>query len=87
MSKAVFCIVNIPKAERIVYRLKVAGFSNNDISVIMADKGGTRDFAHEHNTKAARGPQRLATSCTRLSAVPWDGWRELAHSPFPALAP
>ena len=55
MSKAVFCIVNIAKAERIVERLKIAGFSNNDISVIMADKSGTRDFAHEHNTKAPEG--------------------------------
>src|SRR6187399_3307084 len=55
MSKAVFCIVNVAKAERIVDRLKVAGFSNNDISVIMADKTGTRDFAHEHNTKAPEG--------------------------------
>jgi hypothetical protein len=55
MSKAVFCIVNVSKAERIVDRLKVAGFSNNDISVIMADKSGTRDFAHEHNTKAPEG--------------------------------
>lgn len=55
MSKAVFCIVNIAKAERIVDRLKVAGFSNNDISVIMADKTGTRDFAHEHNTKSPEG--------------------------------
>lgn len=55
MSKAVFCIVNISKAERIVERLKAAAFSNNDISVIMADKSGTRDFAHEHNTKAPEG--------------------------------
>src|SRR4029079_17481708 len=55
MSKAVFCIANISKAERIVDRLKVAGFSNNDISVIMADKSGTRDFAHKKNTKAPEG--------------------------------
>jgi len=55
MSKAVFCITNIPAAERIVDRLKAAGFSNNDISVIMADKTGTRDFAHKKNTKAPEG--------------------------------
>lgn len=55
MSKAVFCIVNISKAERIVARLKIAGFSNNDISVLMADKSGTRDFAHEKNTKVPEG--------------------------------
>lgn len=55
MSKAVFCIVNISQAERIVDRLKIAGFSNNDISVIMADKSGTRDFAHKKNTKSPEG--------------------------------
>ena len=55
MSKSVFCVANISQAERIVDRLKVAGFSNNDISVIMADKSGTRDFAHKKNTKAPEG--------------------------------
>ena len=55
MSKSVFCVANFSQAERIVDRLKVAGFSNNDISVIMADKAGTRDFAHKKNTKAPEG--------------------------------
>ncbi|HEY2249998.1 MAG TPA: hypothetical protein VGH74_03015 [Planctomycetaceae bacterium] len=55
MSKSIFCVVNEFKAVRIVDRLKAAGFSNNDVSVIMADKTGTRDFAHEHNTKAPEG--------------------------------
>ncbi len=55
MSKSVFCIANTTKAVRIVDRLRVAGFSNNDISVLMADKEGTRDFAHQHNTKAPEG--------------------------------
>jgi len=35
--------------------LRTAGFSGDDISVLMADKAGTRDFAHEHNTKAPEG--------------------------------
>src|SRR4030095_11077898 len=35
--------------------LKLAGFSNNDISVLLPDKQGTRDFAHEKNTKAPEG--------------------------------
>jgi hypothetical protein len=55
MSKSVFCIGNTTKAVRIVDRLRAAGFSNNDISVLVADKEGTRDFAHEHNTKAPEG--------------------------------
>jgi hypothetical protein len=55
-SKAVFCIVrDYNQAARIVGDLKSAGFSNNDISVLMPDKGTTRDFAHEHSTKAPEG--------------------------------
>lgn len=55
MSKAVFCIANISKAERIVELLKAAGFSSNDISAILADKAGTRDFALQQKTKAPEG--------------------------------
>ncbi|MGC2352533.1 MAG: quinol:electron acceptor oxidoreductase subunit ActD [Candidatus Udaeobacter sp.] len=42
-------------AERAVEALKAAGFSNNDISALFPDKQGTRDFAHEKNTKAPEG--------------------------------
>jgi hypothetical protein len=56
MSRAVFCIANSEdQAQRIVVDLKSAGFSNNDISVLFPDKTGTRDFAHEHGTKAPEG--------------------------------
>jgi len=56
MSKAVFCIAKSEvQAEAIVNHLKGAGFSNNDISVLFPDKRGTRDFAHEQNTKAPEG--------------------------------
>jgi hypothetical protein len=55
MSRSVFCIANTTTAVRIVDRLRSAGFSNNDISVLIADKEGTRDFAHEHHTKAPEG--------------------------------
>lgn len=56
MSKAVFGIAtSYAQAETIVDRLKTAGFSNNDISVLLPDKEGTRDFAHEKNTKAPEG--------------------------------
>ena len=55
-GKAVFCIVrDYGQAERIVGDLKTAGFSNNDISVLLPDKDTTRDFAHEHSTKAPEG--------------------------------
>jgi hypothetical protein len=43
---------NYQQAERIVDRLRADNFSANDISVLFADKDGTRDFAHEKHTKA-----------------------------------
>ena len=56
MAKAVFGLVDSEsQAERIVDSFKAAGFSNNDISVLFPDKGGTRDFAHEKATKAPEG--------------------------------
>src|SRR5687768_8730158 len=56
MSKSVFCLSdNESQAERMVQELKAAGFSNNDISVLFPDKTGTKDFAHEQNTKAPEG--------------------------------
>jgi hypothetical protein len=56
MSKAVFGLVDSEsQAERIVGGLKTVGFPNNDISVLFPDKSGTRDFAHEQNTKAPEG--------------------------------
>src|SRR5918911_1322843 len=56
MSKAVFCIATSEfQAESIVNELKVAGFSDNDISVLFPDKTGSKDFAHEHHTKAPEG--------------------------------
>jgi hypothetical protein len=57
MSKtSVFCIAKSrSQAEQIVERLRFARFSNNDISVLFPDKGTTRDFAHEKNTKAPEG--------------------------------
>src|SRR5207342_3889345 len=55
-KKSVFCITTSRnQADQIVERLKTANFSNNDISVLFPDKGTTRDFAHEKNTKAPEG--------------------------------
>jgi len=56
MEKAVFCIAKTEaQATSIVDQLKTAGFSNNDISVLLPDKSGTKDFAHEQHTKAPEG--------------------------------
>jgi len=55
-NKTVIAIVEShTQAEKIVTALQGAGFANNDISVLLPDKTGTRDFAHEHNTKAPEG--------------------------------
>src|SRR5919199_2005179 len=56
MAKAVFCIAHTEaQAITIVERLRAAGFSNNDISVLCPDKAGTKDFAHEQHTKMPEG--------------------------------
>ena len=56
MKNAVYCIAqNRTQAETIVDALRSAGFSSNDISVLLPDKSGTRDFAHEQNTKMPEG--------------------------------
>ena len=55
-KKSVFCLVrDEAQACRIVDSLKTAGFSNNDISVLLPDTSGTKDFAHKKNTKAPEG--------------------------------
>ena len=56
MATSVYCIALSKKhAESIVTQLRQAGFSSDDISVLFSDKGGSHDFAHEHNTKAPEG--------------------------------
>lgn len=56
MATSVFGIAKSSElAARVVGRLKAVGFTDSDISVLLADKSGTRDFAHEQNTKAPEG--------------------------------
>jgi len=56
MKKSVIGIVETQiQAERIVEELQQRGVSSNDVSVLFPDKRGTKDFAHEHNTKAPEG--------------------------------
>src|SRR6202158_2377432 len=55
-KKAVFGIAKSEsQAILIADNLKAAGFSENDVSVLFPDKQGTKDFAHEQNTKAPEG--------------------------------
>lgn len=56
MAKAVFCTVKSRiAAEDLVQQLKAAGFANSDISVLMSDSVGTKDFAINNETKAPEG--------------------------------
>jgi hypothetical protein len=59
MRTAVYCIAqDLAQAERIVTDLNAAGFANSEISILMPDKGGLRDFGHEQNSKM---PESAAT--------------------------
>jgi hypothetical protein len=49
-------------AEEAVDTLRHAGFRNTDISALFPDNAGTKDFAHEKNTKAPEGATTGATS-------------------------
>src|ERR1700683_2210827 len=55
-NKAVFGIYKtIMQAQRTVDDLLAAVFCNDDISVLLPDNQGSKDFAHEKNTKAPEG--------------------------------
>ena len=73
MAKSVFCMArDETKACRIVDVLKSNGFSDNDVSVLLADKQGTRDFAHEKHTKAPEGATTgVATGGILGGAIGW----------------
>jgi hypothetical protein len=55
-NTAVFGIYkSVSQAERAVDAIAAAGFSSNDISVLMPDTESSKEFAHEKNTKAPEG--------------------------------
>jgi len=55
-NKAVYGIYpSVSQAERAVDVLIGAGFPSQNISVLLPDQQGTRDFAHEKDTKAPEG--------------------------------
>lgn len=56
MAHAVYGIAKTEEqADRIVFELQAAGFSNDRLSVLLPDRAGTRDFAHAKGTKAPEG--------------------------------
>ena len=53
---AVFAIFSgVPQAERAVDALVEESFTNEDVSVLMADNDASKGFAHEKQTKAPEG--------------------------------
>jgi uncharacterized membrane protein len=56
MANLVYCLIETrDQAEDIVEELKDAGFANDQISVLLPETQGTREFAHEKHTKAPEG--------------------------------
>ena len=56
MAKAIFCTVkNTAQASQIVDSLKAAGFTSDDISVLMPERSDTKNFAVDNETKAPEG--------------------------------
>ena len=56
MAHAIFCTVKTSAdATIVVNRLKDAGFSASDISVLIPDNQGSRDFAVDNETKSPEG--------------------------------
>ncbi len=58
--------------ENAVGQLKAEGFRNEDVSVLFPDNEGTKEFAHEKNTKAPEGTATGATSGAVLGGT--LGW-------------
>jgi ActD protein/heat induced stress protein YflT len=72
-NKAVFGLyVTRDQVGNAVDELKAQGFRNTDVSVLLPENVGTKDFAHEKNTKAPEGAATGATSGAILGGT--LGW-------------
>ena len=60
------------EASNAVDALRTAGFRNTDISALLPENEGTKDFAHEKNTKAPEGAATGAASGVVLGGA--LGW-------------
>jgi hypothetical protein len=71
-GKSVFCISDSEaQASELINQLKLAGFANDDISALLPDKTGSRDFAHERHTKAPEGAVAGFVIGVACAAVGW----------------
>ena len=73
------------RAENAVDRLLASGFRNEDISVLLQDNMGTKDFAHKKETKTPEGTTAGVVTGGQ-SAERWVSWRASAHWRFPESA-
>jgi len=56
MNKSILAILDSERqAETVVSELQQVGIPQSSLSVLFPDQDGTRDFAHEHHTKAPEG--------------------------------
>ena len=73
---------NRASVDRAVDTLKAENFRNTDISVLFPENEGSKEFAHEKNTKAPEGaatgagaacalPDRAARSIARQGSARW----------------
>jgi hypothetical protein len=60
------------QTEEAVDSLRLSGFRNTDISALLPDNSGTKDFAHEKHTKAPEGSVSGAASGAVVGGV--LGW-------------
>jgi hypothetical protein len=72
-NTAVFGIYKTrPDVSNAVESLRIAGYRNTDISALFPENIGTKDFAHEKNTKAPEGAATGATAGVVLGGA--LGW-------------
>ena len=73
------------EAETVVNELTRAGFSSQDVSVLMSDTSGTRDFARRRTPRPRRALRPAQASAARLAA-PMDFLQLLVRLRFLELA-
>jgi hypothetical protein len=86
MAKAVFCVAKTEEQiVRIVNQLREAGFSGDDVSVLLPDRAGSRDFAHEQHTEAPEGAAAGAVADGVMAGVlgwlPCELWNSQVRRP------
>jgi hypothetical protein len=73
MKRAIFCIAKSRgQANSIVSQIRAAGFSENEIAVLLPSEAGNRRFAHVQHTKAAEGIGIGATAGIGIGGI--LGW-------------